>query len=220
MSYTAGDVMNLSAALLNDRLKSLFSFEIQLPYLRSANDDLDLEIQDAGWSIVDSVCNVPVAIGATTVTLPCAFFLPTFLEQRIATSTDDDAFSTIMERNIEPSYEATQDIAYWAFRNNLINITPSTEAKTVRVTFRRNIIDLGDQTTVAEINKAKNFLAFRTAALIAEFVGNNKEIADSLNLQAVVSLEKLTSVMVKNTQGFRARRKPFRIQRSSLTIGR
>lgn len=220
MSYTAGDIMNLSGSLLNDRLKKLFSFEIQLPYLRSANDDLDIEIQDAGWSVVDSVCNVNIAALATNLTLPCSFFLPIKLQERIQTSTDDDAFVDMTERAIESSSEASQNLNIWAFRNNLIYVTPATEAKTVRVSFRRSIISIADESTVAEIRKAKNFLAFRTAALCAEFLGGNKPIADSLNLQAAMHLEKLTSVMVKNQQGNRVRRKPFRISRFTTLVGR
>lgn len=210
MAYTAGDVMNLSAALNNDRFKRLFSDEVQLPFLKMANDDLDIELIDNGIPEQKVICEVTVLKNTENVTLPCAFFLPIALEQRISTSTDDDAFIPITEKIIEPSMSATANIQYWTFRNNKIYITPSTEDKTVRVEFYRSLTTIADSSTVEEVNKAQNYLAFRTAALCSEFIGGNKARADSQNMQAIIYRETLISALIKNGQANRVRRKPFR----------
>ena len=60
---------------------------------------------------------------------------------------------------------------------------------------------------------ANNALAYRTAALCAEFIGKDLNRAQSLNLYAAKALDTLIALYVGNQQGVRVRRKPFRFAR-------
>ena len=42
--YTASDVMDLSAALMNDAIQSLYNYTVQLPFLKMVMRDLDQEL--------------------------------------------------------------------------------------------------------------------------------------------------------------------------------
>lgn len=209
--YTAGDVMDLAASLLNDSGKSLFTYDVQLPYLKMADDDLGIELLSNEAAELDQVCDINVNAGSVLLSLPCNFFLPIKLEERAQTSTNDDDFIDMEEKSFEPSIQQSETLRYWSFRNNKVNFIGATVNQTVRLKFKRTLSSVTDFSVVEEVAKAKNFLAARTAALVSEFVGSNKVRADSLNAQAIIYLEKLTSVLVKNNQGNRIRRKPFRV---------
>lgn len=211
IDYTGGEVMDLSASLLNDSAKSLFSYDVQLPFLKMANDDLAIELLSDDAPIQNMIVEINVAIGVLFLALPCDFFIPIKLEERLQTSTNDDDFVDMDERSFEPAIQQSTTLGIWSFRNNKINFIGSTTARTVRLTYKRNLSTVVDFSIVEEVQKAKNFLAFRTAALCSEFIGGNKSRADSLNLQGVIYLEKLTSIIVKSGQGNRVRRRPFRI---------
>lgn len=203
--------MDLAASLLNDSSKSLFNYDVQLPYLKMANDELSIELLSNSAPIQNVIAEINVAIGALFLTLPCNFFIPIKLEERLQSSTNDNDFVDMEQRVFEPASTQTSELKIWSFRNNKINFVGATTARTVRLRYKRNLSTIVDFSVVEEVAKAKNFLAFRTAALCSEFIGGNKPRADSLNLQGAIYLEKLTSVIVKNNQGNRIRRHPFRV---------
>lgn len=219
MSYTAGDVMDLAAALLNDRAKSKYSHDTQLPYLGIAQDDLESELLDNGLVIENEIAIINVDANALFIPLPCNFFLPLVISERDRSSTNDNDFVQMTENSFENSIEPTTTLGQWNFRNNKINLIGSTIDKTIRLTYRRTLTKFtNEENYVEEVIKAKNFLSFRTAALSAEFIGRRKDIADSMNLQAIASLDKLVSIYTKNAQGVRVRRRPFRLNRSRMGV--
>lgn len=220
MSYTAGDVMDLAASLLNDKRKRLYNYDVQLPYLKIAADDLEMELANNDISLTDDVCDINVLAGATNLVLPCDFFLPIKLEERPLSSTNADDFVDMEERDFTPSNRQTDVLQYWAFRNNQVKLLGSTTDRTVRLKFKRTLSALTDYSVVAEVNRAKNYLSFRTAALCAEFIGKDLQRANSLNGQGLDSLDKLTSILVKNRQGVRKRRRPFRVPLFGRISGR
>lgn len=214
MSYTAGNVMDLAASLLNDTAKSLYSYVTQLPYLSIAQDELESELLDNGVVIEKQIAVINVAANALFLTLPSNFFLPISLEERDQSSTDDDDWALMVERGFEDAMEPTTTLGQWNFRNNRINFIGATVAKSVRLKYHRTLSTFtNEENYVEEVTKAKMFLAFRTAALCAEFIGRRQDISQSLNAQGAISLDKLISIYTKNSQGIRVRRKPFRITR-------
>lgn len=221
-SYTSGDVMDSAAALLNDVSKSLFTYTVQMPYLKIANDELEAELLQYNATIEDMMTNINVAANALTLTLPADFFMPIKLRERDQTSTNDDDFFDMYEKDLEPLLSKTASLNYWSFRNNAINFIGATTNRTVKLAYKRTLVVISNVngTEVEEVTKAKNFLAFRTAALCAEFIGgrNGKDRALSLNGQAIVAITSLTNIFVKNSQGRRARRKPFRVRMGPYII--
>jgi hypothetical protein len=210
MSYTAGSVMDTAAALLNDTAKALYSYTVQIPYLKIANRDLEQELQLTENQIdVISEAEIVVSANAISLALPTSFFLPIKLMEK---ASGDTFYSPMYEKpdvnllNITPG----QTLSVWDFRHNCINFIGATEDRTVRLEYWRTLSEIVDQNSNEQFSGAQNYLAFRTAALCAEFIAKDKGRADSLNLQGGAALDRIVSLFVKNNQGKRVRRKPFR----------
>jgi hypothetical protein len=117
------------------------------------------------------------------------------------------------ETEWEPTITSQEDIRYWTFRGGSIVFPPATTPRQLLIEYRAILPPITANGDPISFDRAKNFLAFRTAALCAEFVGGVliSGRADSLNNQASIQLTELMAVYVKNTQGIRVRRKSYRI---------
>lgn len=211
-SYTAGDVMDRAAVLLNDSAKRLYSYTIQLPYLRSAQEELDQEFNanEIQTNLISEIV-IPVVAGAISLSLPVSFFLPISLQER---KTGEISFSDMSEvKNVlDLDQTANSSLAVWDYRHNCVNFIAANQDRDVRLFYWRTLPDIIDDTSDEPMKGAKNALAFRTAALCAEFAGGGNETrALSLNIQASMATDRLISLYTKNNQGKRVRRKPFRV---------
>lgn len=211
MSYTAGDVMDLAAAALNDADKELYSYARQLPFLKAASDDLDLEFAAYGLETHKSKCDIDVDAGDVELTLPCNFFMPIKLQERLKTSTNEDDFVDMTERVFEPSTTPGVSLDYWAFRKGLIKFVGANTNRTVRLFYYQMLRTNNDPGIVQSIGLAKNFLAFKTASYCAGSIGASVSEYERLGIIAAQTLDTLITNYVKNSQGTRSRRKPFRI---------
>lgn len=214
MAYTAGNVMDTAAALLNDVAKSLFTYTFQLPYLRLAQTELEQELILSEVSLQLQVsANISVPANTTTLALPADFFLPISLEERPATSSSDNDFVPMVERAFDPSQDKNTTLGVYDFRNNNINFIGATTANTVRLRYWRILTAVVDQTTNEEVNGGMNFLARRTAAICGSVLGGPMwgPRALELNAEARMDLDRLIALFVKDTQNNRTRRRPFRV---------
>lgn len=209
--------MDLAASLLNDTTKLLYTFAVQIPYLKSANQQLEQELQAQGNQIdLISEAEITVALGQKYLNLPVSFFIPISLMERKSGTTD--SYIPMMERSdvYAPSAEPSSNLSIWDFRHNCINFVGSTEIRQVRLFYYRTLPELVDETSSQEVRGGKNYLSFRTAALCARFIGGNRQRADDLDIQALQHLDLITSIYQKNQQGNRKRRRPFRRQQSLM----
>jgi len=213
-TYTAGNVMDDSAVLLNDSSKSIFNYAAQLPYLRMAYRDFDQELSANGVPInLISEQVTTVNSGTNALSLPTSFFLPVSLQEKAVGETDNQYAPITEKADINKLQMISQStLQVWDFRHNCINFIPSTANRVVRLTYWRTLTPIADETSLSEIRGAQSYLAFRTAALCARFIGgeNGKSRAIDLNAEAGVAMDRLVGLMIKNTQGTRTRRKPFR----------
>jgi hypothetical protein len=69
---------------------------------------------------------------------------------------------------------------------------------------------LVDETSLINVINASTFLEYRTAALCAEFIERNQASANSLNVYAVIAMDRATGIGVKGKQTILTRRRPFR----------
>lgn len=220
VSYTAGSVMDLVASLMNDSAKTYFGYSVQLPYLKMAQQELDqqLNLNECPLNLI-SEYESTVTAGTLSLSLPTSFFLPVSLKERATTSTSEADYVDMTEvANVNDlSLEQTTTLIYWDFRHNCINFVGSTVGRQVRLYYWRQATAVSDSGDILLQAGANNFLAYKTGALVARFIRKQNEIADNLELQAAQALDLLLSVLVKNTQGVRVRRLPFR--RSGLGRG-
>jgi len=211
-SYTADSVMKRAAALLNDRNRALFDDTVMLPYLQSAQEELEQEfnLNEVETNLISEAV-ITVSINATSIALPESFFLPISLEERPpGTIPFVDMIEKPNIHNLGLTSQTT--IRYWDYRHNCINIIGPTVPVEIRLYYWRTLPEIVNSGSDEPMKGAKNCLAFRTAALCAEFVGgiSGKSRADSLNLQAEMHVDRLMSLYTKNNQNKRVRRRPFR----------
>lgn len=215
--YTTGDVMDMAAAVLNDSNRAVFNYAVQLPYLRMANRNLeqDLILNEIPLSLADEVV-IPVSAGAVELDLPPNFFLPiTLAERALGASTTN--FSKMTERTYADDgsiLPAISNLSIWDFRHNCINFNSATTDREVKLNYWRTLPPISNENQTEYIAGAINTLGFKTAEYCAKYIGGNIERAQTAFLDYQDSFDKLVGIFVKNNQGKRVRRKPFRVNSS------
>lgn len=218
-TFTAGDAMDRAAALLNDSGKAIFTYAAQIPHIQTAWDEIKEKLEEVDYPMFNEtsaslhVVAGEIDIGGSTgPALPSDLIELQQLWERTWGTTED--FFPMSRMDYLPKITTAQsNLIYWAWMGQVVRfITPGA------TTDREILIDyvgdgLGpivDQTTVIPLLNAKNALAFRTAALCAQFIGENKTRADDLNEFASSSFETLINNATKRRQAITTRRRPFR----------
>jgi len=216
--------MDGSAALLNDTAKTVFTYAAQLPYFKIAYDDLRLELQDNNIPISSKRSTVLKLIaGAHIISYATIPALPVDFVEIIAVwakNTGTDGFHFLERKSyLAPVSDVQTQIYEYSYREQTITIPNTNQAMDIQLDYIGDPFgaDSPEQTTnsVTEISigrvfNALNFLKYRNAALCSEFIGENKERADSLNMNALRTLEILLNISIKGSQNISTRRKKFR----------
>ena len=207
--------MNGSAALLNDTALALFTYAAQLPYLRRANEFLENLLISNGISVqLQNSTTVSVLVSANNIDLgtmtgyPSDMLLPIRLWER---SNSSQNFVLMTERELEPSYTPVSTLGIWEFRNNTIYVPGINATAQVKIDYWRQLSAITSSSSNEEVGGSKSYLEARTAELCARYIGQNAEIADSLlNNEVIPAQDMLERIYIKNSQGSRSRRRPFR----------
>lgn len=211
MILLASDCMDEAASLLNDTARLLFTNTAQLPYLKKANEDLELIMVANGSSSVkqkSTILQVPSSTSDIVLTAIPDMFVPIRAWERNSGSTD--LFSLLEERSWEPNMSPLSGLQYWTFRNNQIIFPPVSGNREVRVDYWRQLSPTVGPNSVQEVLLSKTYLASRTAELCARYIGENAARADALRDNEVSQAQdKLESIFIKNSQGGRTRRRRF-----------
>jgi 3-dehydroquinate dehydratase len=156
--------------------------------------------------------------GSTGPALPSTLIVPITLWERLSGTTVDYSRMTPC-RTLPKTEVITEYLQYWSYQKQIIKFLGATSDREVKIDY------LADNFSVAEdasdrINlfNAKSFLSYRTAALAADFQGENEERATKLNANAQNALDKLLNLDIKNQQNMPARRRPFRASWKSRGI--
>jgi hypothetical protein len=212
VTYTAGNVMDTAAALLNDAPKTMYSYVVQLPYLKMAQQELEqqLNLHEVPLNLISEYETVVLA-GALNPSLPTSFFLPIQLFERANGSVLESDYRLMDEVKdvYELGYDPSTTLGIWDYRHNCINFIGATVNREVRLRYWRQLTVIVDEGSIEQQAGANNYLSFRTAALCARFIMKDEMRADSLDGQAGGSIEVLTALLTKNNQNLRTRRRPF-----------
>lgn len=213
----ASEIMDESAALLNDTAKSLFTYAAQLPYLKRANEFLENLLIANGVAIQRQTSAVLTVVSSTTnidlsvnVAYPSDMLLPIRLLERDGGATSQD-FGPMIETEWEPELRPTASIQFWTFRNNKIYTPGVTSTRDVKIDYWRQLTTITSSSSPEEVTGSKVYLAAKTAELCARYIGQNKEIADDLaNIEVAPAQDLLERIYIKNSQGVgRSRRRRF-----------
>ncbi len=222
MPVTSGNIMDKAAILLNDKNKIEWTYTVLISYLSLSLDELELEYGNNSMPTLKEVSGVvDVAASATPTVLatPADILVPIEVFERADGSTSESDWVKIQDKEWEDNKVPEATLGQYTWREEAINLPGCTTARELRIRYYKKIADatsvLG--TDNLTIGNAVLFLSYRTAALAAEFGGEQKRRAESLNLYADEYLDKAISRDIKSTQGRPRRRKPFGHKRRMLS---
>ena len=200
--------MDQAAALLNDVAKADYTYVAQLPYLKSAYNKLLLRLQDNGVPVVEEISTaINVAANATYVASPADLIQPIKLEERLDNTSE--LYRLVEKIDAIPELEQLDYIAVWNWREEVIYINPPRLAREVKLTYIKSFTALVDFNSSIPIINSQEYLANKTAALCARFVGENPTRADQLDNEAAEALSLMIGVEVKAKQSNPVRPKGY-----------
>jgi hypothetical protein len=216
----AGTVMDAAAALLNDPIKSVYTYAVLLPYLQLSMQELQevFEINSIPVSQVTSAI-IPVDAGQTQIiyngvgvpTLPSDFVEPNQLWER---QRGIDPYTPMTRLDYLPHYMEGSEIGqfvWFTWNDQVITVLPANRNNDIKIDYIRQLFTpVVDQSSIINIVNAASFLEFETAAFAAEFVERNEATAAALSTKAVTALDRATGIGVKGKQSITVRRRPFR----------
>lgn len=221
---SAGSVMNIAAALMNDVSRSVYTYAIQVPYLKLTMQELQEEFELNNIPVTEAVSAViQVNAGITeigyepTPTIPSTPFLPSNMveiRQLWERTRGVNPYTPMDKKDFLPhSAEGVTQSSFgiYTFQEQKIKVLPSNQNIDLKIDYVKQIFtDIVDETSGINVLNAKTFLEYRTAALLSEFIESNMSTADKLNGYAGLSLDKVTGISVKGKQSIPTRRRPFR----------
>jgi hypothetical protein len=220
-SLVASEVMDRSAALLNDPAKTDYTYTAQLVYLNMAIDELVESLEESNVSPsnqLSSPITVPVGVNAITpIENPVGPHYPVDLieiqEISERNSGTNDSFIPMGRREFLQSFTPSQSLLVWTWEDQIIkfNSRGALSVREVQLKYiRQPIIQATDQSSVIGTINARSYLSYKTAALCAMFIGENVTRAGVLNDQAEKAKERMEGISNKGKQQIMTRHRPFR----------
>jgi hypothetical protein len=220
--HTAAEVMDRSAALLNDPAKTDFTYAAQLPYLNMAIAELNEHLEEANIPITDqSLYQVFISPGRNALDNPPLDAVeyqeiaerPSMSGNTAPWTYSTDAFRVLPRREFSEIYPITDSLVFWCLEDNKIkfNEVGASVPIQLRIRYIRRVIPVvyNPEEPIKKLN-ATTYLSFKTAALCAMFIGENQERATVLNQEANNSLERIIGISNKGRQEIMTRHRPFR----------
>ena len=216
-SYTAAQVMDTASALLNDVAKQRTSYTVQLPYIQKAFRELRQLLQANNVPVGNLVAELlAIPAGTTEITYLTTPALPANLvqiRQLWERPAGIDPWIPMTRRETLPyslDGAPTANFMIWAWQGNAIKLLETTQENDLKVDYTDQLDQIVDQNSVITVINGETYLENRTAALLAQFVFEDKERADDLNGYAGEALDTLNIIESKGKQAILTRRRPFR----------
>ena len=215
--FTAGSVMLGSAALLNDTQLQVYTYAVQIPFLKLALQELreylevsNIPVTNFTNTVLTIAANTTVISFITTPALPIDLANP---RQVWESRAGQNQYVPMQRREFIPirlTGITQSQFGIWAWVNNSIHVPACNQSNDLKIDYVREITAIVDENSQLTIVNGLTFLQYRTAALCAEYIGENKTRADDLNLNAQGALDRSVSIESKAKQSILTRRKPFR----------
>lgn len=211
----AGQVMDISAALLNDQAKQVYTYEVQIPYLNLALQELQEFFQLNNIPATDTFSTVlvipagttSIAFALTGLSLPHDLIEPVKLYESRTSS-----YSPMNRVDDLPKYETpVSGFGDYTWQSQEIRFLAANADINIKMDYIRNLFTpvINDESIINIIN-AESFLEYRTASLCAFFIGENKTRSDELNGFASLAIDRAIGIGTKGRQVMVTRRLPFR----------
>lgn len=212
----AQEVFETARFLLNDTEGAVFNDTVLLPAIKLAMNDLRLECEDNNIPYTNMTsAGITVPAGTTNIggnggpALPSDLVEIIEMYERIAGTSND--FMRMDRRIFLPKtdYE-TNYLEVYTWQKQIVHLIGAVNDIEVKIDYVGDTLSqIVDANSQILIYNSISFLQFRTAALAAEFIGENASRADSLNIQAARCIETMENIGIKNQQNAPIRRRPF-----------
>lgn len=212
----AGDIFDHAQALLNDRAGDVYTDEVLLPYLKMAYVDLRLDCEDNNIPFTNMTsANITVPAGVTNIGGSGGPALPPDLveivemyERTAGTSSD---FMLMRRRLFKPKTSVqTSFLGVYSWQGQEVKLIGATGDIEVKFDYiSQNIGEIVNENTLILIYNSCAFLWFRTAALAAFYIMENKTRSDECNAEALRCMETMENIAIKSQQSMPIRRRPF-----------
>jgi len=220
VDLVASTVLAKAASLMNDTNRTVYTYAAVLPYLQIALQELQehFELNNIPATQLSSTI-IQVNAGLTEIAfnaaplpeLPDNLIEPQQLWER---ERGIDPFIPMTRRDYLPhNLEGTPVgmFSIFVWEDNDIRFLPSNRNNDIKIDYIKDIFTpLVDENSLINCINASTFLEYRSAALCAEFIERNLASANSLNIYAILALDRATGIGVKGKQTIMTRRRPFR----------
>lgn len=216
---TPAQIIKRSAALMNDSIQSVYTNDVVLPYLNVAFDELQeyFELNNVPVTNQSSaVITVPHGVSAigfgTTPPLPVNLIeIQSLYESEVGQS----AWSQMSPKSfVHPTKDEISAFIVYSWANNQINLIACNRDNDLKIDYVASVfptdLDIAQISTDFPIKNIKSYLAYKTAALCARYVGENESRSDELNGLAQLALDRALGISTKSRQSILTRRRPFR----------
>jgi len=216
----ASEVMDLSAAALNDVNKTTYDYETQLPYLKLALQELQELFQLNSLPVTEMTsAEIPINAGVTKLEFDAAGTsrLPDNLIEIIKIyerTRGGNNWSPMSRRDWIPQSFAgvsTAMLQYWTWQGSELKFLPASGNADILIEYVGSLFPkFLHEDTILPVQNAQGYLAYKTAELISDMVEHNDARAQSNGGRAMMSLDRIQGITIKNKQSIMVRRRPFR----------
>lgn len=207
----ASEVMDLSAAALNDIDKTTYDYDTQLPYLKLALQELQEVFELNSLPITEQ----------SSGTIP------------ITTRTSVIEFNAVGPLRLPDNLIEIQRIwewvgtfwnpvarGAWVWKNNQLNFFSPYQSAEIKIDYIGSLFPKYLRAdTILPVQNAIGYLAYKTAELISDMVEHNDARASTNHARAEASLDRINGITVKAKQSIVARRRPFRAGYKRVVVG-
>jgi len=221
---TAGQIMSLVRALLNDAAGNLFTDTVLLPYANSAYRKVQRALGNiqSGTFLSDDVLLVVPAVAAADPSLqvsitdattppnqlPTDLLVPLKLWERANGSADDFVEMTdLTNHGGLPSQPQDVNLEYWEWRADGLYFIGATQDVQIRLRYQKCYPDFVDATSPVLIRNAQEAIAYFTAAMASAARGAPQ--AARWDAAGVDALEDLLTRATQREQYSGHRRRPY-----------
>ena len=183
-SLTAGEVMDRSAALLNDPAKTDYTYLAQLVYLNMAIDELVELLEESNVSPTNQTSAIiTIPIGSYQITPIESVTTPHYPSnlveiQEVAerTAGTEDPFLPLGKREWMKTFPVSNSLLFWCWEDQIIKFNPNgaSSEREIELKYVAQAISqaVSEISIIGTIN-ARSFLSYKTAALCAQFIGED-----------------------------------------------
>lgn len=219
MAITLSDIFSQAQGVFLNN-SSVYTDSKLLPHVIKAYDDVKLELTARSAPVHEEIsAAISVAAGEyTELTSPSDLIIPINLEER---GVGETSYSPMIERNWEPSIATSEKLLYWTWREGKIKFRGATTTREVRVYYLKSFPDPVDGSSILTLESYfKTYLAARTAATAAGYIGQDWERATAAQEDANKALGLALGIVTKRRQAMPVRQRSFGYARRIGNLGR